>query len=50
LVWATVGVAVVLVPLLTWLHGLTGAAVANLAVYVMLAALYGRRAFRLQPE
>jgi O-antigen/teichoic acid export membrane protein len=46
-VWTTVGIAVVLVPLLTWLHGLAGAAVANLIVYVLLAVLYGRLAFRL---
>ncbi len=48
LVWATVGIAVVIVPLLTWLHGLTGAAVANLVVYAVLATLYGRLAFHLQ--
>ena len=49
-VWATVLVAAVLVPLSTWLHGLAGAAVANLVVYLLLAVLYGRLAFRSPPS
>jgi PST family polysaccharide transporter len=45
-VWTSVGLAAVVVPLLTWQYGLAGAAVANLVVYVVMGVLYGRLALR----
>jgi O-antigen/teichoic acid export membrane protein len=44
--WVVVGLSAVTVPLLTWLHGITGAAVATLIGYTALAVLYSREALR----